>query len=201
MDCYVILIPLRYCLCTWLEWKKVTSFSLRPHVDHPGRSDQTTSALHFWAAHFLLPALSLMGRIIYQGCLNSLVTPWLVTFLSKTSQQHVLCQTVLQAFFCRNPGTCGEMFCTGSKHCISSTEQQAIEPTSPEPPRFSGPMQKLINSLPPPTACVDVRMVTDTWTHQRGKVMWVTGVHVCMPNKGGWWNGVPSVSFLLFVFP
>lgn len=151
-------------------------------MDCPGRSDRPTPALHFWAAYFLFPAPSLTGRINYQGCLYSPVTPWWVTLLGKTSLQHVLSNSPAGLLLQKLRYMWGNV-CACSKHCISSWEQQAIEPTSPEPPRFSGPMLKLINSLPPPTACVHVRLVTDTWTHQRGKVMWVTGVHVCMQNS------------------
>lgn len=104
----------------------------------------------------------------------------------------------LQAFSCTLPGMWGNV-CVRSKHCISSCEQQAVEPTSPEPPWLSGPMQNRISSLPPPTACVDVRTVTDTWGLQGGAEMGVTGVHICTENKEHRIECVILISHLLFI--
>lgn len=136
MDCDVILIPLRFCLTSgrngsWL-------FSLRPDLNQSGCFDCLHPALHVCAALFLSGLPKRSSHPMIGGSCGSKMS---VTCAMSNSLAGLLLQ---------NPS----FVCGRSKHCRSSCEQQAMEPTSPEPPWLSGPMQNLISSLPPPTALV-----------------------------------------------
>lgn len=172
----------------------MTSFSVRPDVACPGCSDRPSPALHFWAAYFLFPALSLMGSINYQGCLYSPVTPWLVTLLGKTSLQHVL-QTVLQAQV--HVGKCLCMLQTlyiilwaAGHQAHLSTTSSVLRPHA-ETHQFSSTPDRLC-------ACQ-----TGDWhlnsSERRGNVSYrCARVHAEFRRLYFHiWNGVTSVSFLL----
>lgn len=94
----------------------------------------------FQKALFLFPAPSLMGENHPSHLPKQPGHPMISdSFSSNISVAHTMSNGCACLLLCMCRHMWGNV-CTCYKHCISSCKQQAIKPTSPEPPRFSWTM-------------------------------------------------------------
>lgn len=151
---YVMWILFCCCLavptdCSHVQMTYSLPLSVSPDMDHLGHCDLPTPVLHFkkhfsYSLHHLSRGENHPSRLPKQPG-HPMISD------SFSSNKHVA-HTVSNGCACLLLCMCRHMWgnvCTCYKHCISSCKQQAIKPTSPEPPLFSWTMWKLISCLPP----------------------------------------------------